>query len=72
MQHVLKVMLLVRKTTLVQSKSLWGHRINPAMGLVWLKNKFVQNSKSLFVQLDQLCCAVQLGNACSNGMQGVT
>lgn len=69
---MLKVMPLVRKTALLQSKSSCGHRINLAMGLVWLKKKFVHNSKTLFVQLDQLCCAVQLCDACSNDMQGVT
>lgn len=60
----------MRKTVLVQSKSFCGHRIY--LGLVWLKNKFVCNSKTVFVQLDQLCCAVQLCNACSNNMQGLT
>lgn len=67
---MLKVILLVRKTAFVQSKSLCGHRINPTMGL--LKNKLLHNSKTLFVQLDQLCCAVQLCNACSDITQGVT
>lgn len=70
--NVFKLILLVRKTAFVQSKSLCGQRINPSMGVVWLKNKLLHNSETLFVQLNQLCCAVQLCSACSNNLQGVT
>lgn len=43
----LKVMLLLRRTSLVLSKSFVWPLSKPGMGLVWLKNKSVNNSKTV-------------------------